>query len=86
MNKPKQKFYRVDEYQPSHEELKTYFEPTRESAFRHVEGMKVEDIFSNGGPGRSGKRTVIQPFMAYTCDLRGWENSDFEGYDFCSYI
>jgi hypothetical protein len=87
MNKPKQKFYRVDEYQPGPLGVKTYFEPTRESAFRHVEGMKVEeDIFSNGGPGRSGKITTIQPFMSHTCDLHGWENSDFEDYDFCSYI
>jgi hypothetical protein len=86
MNKPKHKFYRVDEYQPGHEEPKTYFEPTPELAFRHVEGMKVEDIFLNGGPGRYGKRTVIQPFSAHTCDLHGWKNSDFENYDFCSYI
>ena len=86
MNKPTQKFYRVDEYHPNHEEPKTYFEPTRELAFRHVEKMNEEDIISNGGPGCNGKRTVIQPFMAHTCDLHGWENSDFEGYDFYSYI
>jgi hypothetical protein len=86
MNKPKQKFYRVDEYKSGHEEPKTYFEPTRESAFRHVYGMKVEDIFSNGWPSRNGTRTVIQPFISRTCDLHGWENSDFADYDFCSYI
>lgn len=86
MNKPKQKFYRVDEYYPGHEEPKTYFEPTPELAFRHVQGMKVEDIFSNDGSGHNGKRTAIQPFMSHTCDLHGWENSDFQYYDFCTYI
>jgi len=48
--------------------------------------MKLENVSSKAELNRIDSRVVIQPFMAYTCDFEGWENSDFENYDLITYV
>jgi len=85
-NKQKQKFFRVEEYFQNYAGSKVYFETNIELALHHVKGMKLENVSSKAELNRIDSRVVIQPFMAYTCDFEGWENSDFENYDLITYV
>ncbi len=85
-SKQKQKFYRVVDYPIEGASTKVYFEPTLELALRHVEGMELQNVCLEDEPNWSYRRTIIQPFMAYTCDFDGWANPDFENYEVDSYV
>jgi len=87
-NKQKQKFYLVAEYL-SHRPAPTnvYFETSLDSALCHSTGMEVENSLSFLDQDWSWKRKiVIRSFMAYTCDLDGWEKSDSENYELTTYV
>ena len=82
----KQKFFRVEEYFQNYTGSKVYFETNIELALHHVKGMKLENVSSKAELNRIDSRVVIQPFMAYTCDLDGWEKSDSENYELTTYV
>ena len=75
----KQKFYKIDEWNAKETGSDYYFVDTLEKAMSYVTG-KIE----GSRPGY--EYTVINPFMAETCDIEGYINSDLNEFAGMTFI
>lgn len=63
-------FFRIDEWNAQGNSSHVYFEENLTEALKYVSSMR--QITDTEGVDH----TSIQPFIAETCDMDGWNNSD----------